>query len=60
MYGNILSQITQFLTPDVIAKLAPTKHRREAYVVSDGKRPLWRGRSIDDVLRALEQALEPA
>ncbi len=44
----------------VIAKLAPTRHRREAYVVSDGRRPLWRGRNIDDVLKALEKALEPA
>jgi hypothetical protein len=45
----------------VIAKLAPTKNRREAYVVSDGSRRLLsRGRSLDDVLKALERVLEPA
>jgi len=44
----------------VIAKLAPSKNRREAYVVSDGRRLLSRGRSLDDVLKALERILEPA
>jgi hypothetical protein len=44
----------------VIAKLAPAKHRPGGYIVSDGRRTLSRGRTIDDVLQALEQALEPA
>jgi hypothetical protein len=44
----------------VIAKLAPSKHRAGGYVVSDGQRTLSRGRSIDDVLKALESELEPA
>ena len=44
----------------VIAKLAPRKHKPGGYVVSAGQKTLSRGRSIDDVLQALEQALEPA
>lgn len=44
----------------VIAKLGPAKHRPGGYVVSDGVRTLSRGRSIDDVLRALQRELEPA
>lgn len=44
----------------VIAKLAPAKHRPGGYVVSDGQRTLSRGRTIDDVLEALERQLEPA
>jgi hypothetical protein len=44
----------------VIAKIAPGKHRQGGYVVSAGHRTLSRGRSLDDVLAALEQALEPA
>ena len=43
----------------IIAKLGPGRHRPGGYVVSDGQRTLSRGRSIDDVLRALERALEP-
>lgn len=45
----------------VIAKLAPTRsNRQQPYVVRAGNRTLSRGRSLDDVLRALERALEPA
>jgi hypothetical protein len=44
----------------VIAKIAPRKHRPGSYVVLAGQRTLSRGRTIDDVLRALEEALEPA
>ena len=44
----------------VIAKLKPTRQRPEPYVVSNGHRTLKRGRSLDDVLEALERVLEPA
>ena len=44
----------------VIAKLGPGRHRPGGYVVSDGRRTLSRGRTIDDVLMALERELEPA
>lgn len=44
----------------VIAKLGPGRHRPGGYVVSDGRRTLLRGRTIDDVLKALERDLEPA
>jgi hypothetical protein len=44
----------------VIAKLAPGRHRAGGYVISAGTRTLSRGRTIDDVLPALEEALEPA
>jgi len=44
----------------VIAKLGPARHRPGGYVVSDGHRTLSHGRTIDDVLKALERELEPA
>ncbi len=44
----------------IIAKLGPARHRPAGYVVSDGRRTLLRGRTIDDVLKALEERLEPA
>jgi hypothetical protein len=44
----------------VIAKLAPSRRRPGGYVVCAGAKTLSRGRSIDDVLQALESALEPA
>ena len=45
----------------VIAKLAPSRgNRQQPYLVRAGNRTLSRGRSLDDVLKALERALEPA
>jgi hypothetical protein len=44
----------------VIAKLAPGKQRPGSYVVLSGQKTLSRGRTIDDVLAALERVLEPA
>jgi hypothetical protein len=44
----------------VIAKLAPGKHRQGGFIVKAGPKMLSRGRTLDDVLRALENALEPA
>ena len=45
----------------VIAKLAPSRSNKHGpYVVRAGERTLSRGRSLDDVLKALERALEPA
>jgi hypothetical protein len=44
----------------VIAKLAPGRNKGGDYVVSAGSKTLSRGRTIEDVLRALEDALEPA
>ena len=44
----------------VIAKLAPSKHRKSGFIVKAGAKLLSRGRTLDDVLRALEDVLEPA
>lgn len=44
----------------IIAKLGPARHRPGGYVVSDGRRTLSRGKTIDDVLEALKRELEPA